>query len=659
MPGLAGVIRRDMPLHDPRRLLDMFRNVGLVDGVSYQYKSFCSDRAAILNTLTGLLKTADQPSIDPNGNIFLFLEGEVFNLDEIRLIAGCRPRATQCESLLALYLRRGDRFIESVNGECNIAIYDRAAGRLDLFCDHIASMPMYYMEQAGCLLFGSEKKFILSALEQPPGLEPLGLLQIVAHRHNLDELTFLKGVKRMMPGTQLTYHQGRLRLQFRELLAPQIRQLRSGVDDLRQEWAEQLGTAARLRVRGRERIFISLSGGLDSRAVACALPRELRPIWSRTRGSAASSEVTIAGEIAELLNFKHIQEDPLEIPHSSIIAKIAWRTECETPYVNALSIANHAALKNRCHFFTGGWLGDASSGAHIPAGALLGTSYRKFIERAYQRHLAATAESLSKLFNEEFLQRMLPELEEAFHASFPDRYGFTNVQNYEMWDIYQRQRRQTTSSMPVDSYLFEKIRPFYDKDYLNFVMSLPTSLRFGQTLYQSMIRRIGPEIRDVPSANNGLRLRGSILGNLGNKAATLAYRACTRRIRKIRPRYRNHIERCAPENFGAAIRGDAALRVLIERFMSSGDFDSSMFNRNGIRRMLADHYQGVSDNSYLLGHVATFSAGLPYFLNKTLRCPEAAQPLVIAPGKPLRSPVAGHEDLPVETVREARPARAQ
>ena len=627
MPGLAGLVRRYTPLTDPHHMIHAFKVVGLVDGVRYQYRPFHNEDAVILNTLTGLHSTLDQPALDPTGNLLLFLEGEVFNLGELRSRSGSRPNATPCDTLLAMYMRCGADFIYSINGEFNIVIYHKAEKRLDIFSDHIASMPMYYMEQSNGLLFGSEKKFILSLLKTAPAIDPVGLLQIVAHRHNLDERTFLDGLKRLMPGAHLTYQRGRLRSTRRQVLAWTVAERTPRIRELRTEWGGHLKAATQLRVAGKERILISLSGGLDSRAIACALPRDLRPLSSRTRGVHGSLEVGIAAEISDRLGFDHVEENPLTVQNSHLIPKIAWRTECEIPFMNALSIANHRALKDCCHFVTGGWLGDVSSGAHIAADMLIPTSRQAFVERAYWRCLAPAAHLLPRIFSQEFLQKTLPDVREAFFESFMQIEGTTNIQVYEMWDLYQRQRRQTTSSMPVDSYLFEKIRPFYDKEYLNFTLTLPARLRFGQTLYQSMIWRLGPEIRSIPSSNNQLRLRSSLLGNLSNKGLTLAHRAFTRRVRKVRPRYRNSIEQRPVEDLGDAIRKDASFRVLVERYLSSDDFDSSVFNQNGVKKTLDEHYQGVSDYSYVLGHMATLAAGLPYFLNRTLRCPPEAEPL--------------------------------
>jgi len=628
MPGLAGLVGTGSIRRNPQKIFSTLKQVGLINGVSYLYRTYHADEAVILNTLTGLLNASlDQPGSDPAGNVFLFLEGEIFNLDELKSYLRTTWDPSPCSVLLALFLERGDEFINLVNGEFNIVIYQKTEKRLTIFSDHIASMPMYYLEQDGCLFFGSEKKYILSLTQKSPTIDPVGLLQIVAHRYNLDDRTFLAGIKRMIPGTRLTYQRGRLELSRYQLLTFRVPNKTPRVDDLLDEWGDRLKEATLLRLQGKDRILISLSGGLDSRAIACAMPRDIRPISSRTRGVGGSLECTLAAEIAECLCFNHNQENPEATSYSDVIPKIAWRTECETHFTNALSISNHANAKIHGDHIAGGWLGDASSGAHIFVDMLWPRSRRKFIEHAYHRHLAYTAHSLRNIFSWDFLQETFPELQEAFLASFEYLEDSTNLQVYEIWDLYQRQRRQTTTSMSVDSYLFEKIRPFYDKDYLNFTLTLPAYLRFGQSLYQAMIYRLGPEIRHIPSANNQLQLRRSCLGNLGNKGRTLVNRAMTRRIRRVNPKYRNKIERRATEDLGTAIRQDTSVRRLIEQFLDSNDFDPSIFNRNGIKTMLDEHYHAASDHSDLLGYMATFAVGLPYFLNRTLRCPPEAEPL--------------------------------
>lgn len=629
MPGLAGLVSACNPVRNGDDILDSLKQVGLIKDVTYLYRPLGADQAIVLNTLTGLLKTSlDQPAIDPQGDVFLFLEGEVFNLDELRRQLPENPATSACEVLLALFILRGDKFIGLLNGEFNIVIYDKAAKRLSIFCDHIASMPMYYMEEGDRLLFGSEKKYILSMLTKSPTIDSVGLLQIFAHRYNLDDRTFLSGVKRMMPGTRLTYQRGRLEVQHHQILKFCVPDHRRRTVDLIDHWCAQIREATQLRLQGKNRLLISLSGGLDSRAIACAIPRNFRPVASRTRGIDHAPDVVVAARIADRLDLDHFQEDSATTYYSQEIAKIVWRTECETHFTNAISIASHSEAKVRGDFIAGGWLGDVSSGGHILPDLLLQQDRHRFIERVYRRHLTFSDGLLQNVFSRDFLQRELPNLREAFHDSFSYLKEETNMQNYEIWDLYQRQRRQTTSSMPADSYLFEKVRPFYDKDYLSFTLTLPMHLRFGQVLYQSMIYQLGPEIRDIPSANNSLNLQRSLVGNLWSKGFTSVHRAVRNRIRRLRPPNRRGIERHANLDIGLSLRQDASFRGLIERYLNSAEFDAAIFNRRGIRTLLDQHYNAVADHSYILGYVAMFSVGLPYFLNKTIRCPTEAEPLV-------------------------------
>ena len=624
MPGLAGIVT-SAPLRSARRTLEALKTAALVTGVDYQYRTYSHSQAAILNILTGLLpETHHQPAVDGSGYRRLFLEGEIFNLGEVRSRTGCSGTTTACDALLALYSKLGHGFTSCLNGEFNIVVHDQLENRIDIFSDHLASYPMYYMERPGCFLFGSEKKFILALLDSSPALDPLGVLQLVAHRHNLGERTILAGIGRMMPNAQVTCRPGRsLRVRRREPATPETVGGRTA--DLREEWIQKLNEATRRRLAGKSRVILSLSGGLDSRAAACAIRQQYEPVWSRTRGVQGAPETEVAAAVADRLGFKHIREDPADVSLSSLVPMIAWRTECETSFLNALSIGHHPLLWHHFDFIAGGWLGDVSSGAHIGPDMLLPMERSTFIERVYARCMQPAGPMLARVFTQAFLRKALPRLRDAFTESFSGLEKLPNVRAYETWDFNERQRRQTTSSMPIDSYLFEKIRPFYDRDYLKFTMALPLRLRFGQTLYQSVIYEMAPELRDVVSANNNRRLRKTVAGNLGVKVATL----CRRRMHARRGRTAAGAAAVAApvENPGEAMRRDPEFQRLIRRFLRSDHCNDEFFDRAAIGSMLKEHCSGLADHSYLLGHVATFAAGLPYLVQPAVRCPPEAEPL--------------------------------
>ncbi len=630
MPGLTGVVTNSRLVENADEISRAIKNVHRVNGITYVHKAYRGNHAVICNVLTGLLEsTLDQPASTPSGDILLFMEGEIFNHDElIRFVDSDSATASQCGVLLALFQNYGDSFVSYVNGEFNIVVYQIAEMKVSIYSDHIASMPMYYIKSGERFLFGSEKKSILALLDTSPTINPVGLMQIFAHRHNLEDLTFLNGLKRMMPSTRIVYDRNGLNIHRYELLQFHVPNSVARVDEIVDQWADQLKVATALRLRGKKRLILSLSAGLDSRAVACSIPRSFRPISSRTRGTAGALEPILASEIAARLGFDHFREEPSVSDYSRVIPKIAWRTECEVHFSNGRSLSNHSMIKEYGDFVGGGWLGDASSGAHISPYFLRPSARMDFIERAYRHYLIYSADALSEIFTREFVIETFPKLREAFIASFGSLEAETNIQLFEIWDLYQRQRRMTTSSMPVDSYAFEKVRPFYDRDYLNFTLTLPTRYRFGQTLYQAMICKVGPEIRDIPNANTGLRLHESILRNAMNDVYVLSRKVITKVDERIRPSYSRESRHGLGEDLATSTRRDAGFRRLIEDFMLSRTFDSSIFNRSGISNMLNRHYDESEDRSYELGYVATFAAGLPYLLNKTLRCPPEAEPLL-------------------------------
>ncbi|MCP4372435.1 MAG: hypothetical protein GY797_30670 [Deltaproteobacteria bacterium] len=629
MPGISGFVNSNAQLENFNEIIETFKNVHALKGVNFVEKMYQSDHCIITNSLTDFLKrNLDQPASDPTENIFLFLEGEIFNSKELLGYLNEDQDLSPCKILLALFMQRGPEFVSLINGEFNIVIFQKAEKQLIILNDHLSSKPMYYMEQRSSFLFGSEKKSILAVAQNSPSIDPVGLLQIFTHQHNVGGRTFIEGLKRLPPASWLDYHQGKLSLRCYSLMTFKVPESISSTGSLIEEWGDRLKQATCRRLEGKDRILISLSAGLDSRAVVSAIPREFRPMAARTWGAQNSLEVIYATEIAKQLGFNHFREDPMRVPLSEILPKVVWRTEGAVAFTHCLTMANHAIIKEHGDFMVGGWLGDVSSGGHISPFMLVPRSWRQFVDMIYQRYPLYARSSLVELFNKEFLDNHFPDLKDAFIASFNGLAGETNIQQYEIWDLCQRQANMTLSTAAVDSYLFGHIRPFADRNYLDFIMTLPSRLRFGQVLYQAMIHQLGPEIQHIPNANNNQKLKATVLGNLLNKGIDLGVKVSAKTFNKIKPSFRSEAEKISPDDITLNTRQDPGLRRIIEEFVHSPFFDSSIFNKTGILNTLDKHYQGVTDYADLLCTLATFAVGLPYFVyHKPTHCPPEAEPL--------------------------------
>jgi len=625
MPGFSGLIDTSRVLADPASTQDRFERVQALPGIDFTHRAFRSSHCVVVNTLTGLLpQSLAQPAASPDGDVILFLDGEILNLAMLAGRAGTplAPDADPCRILLALYQKHGLEFASLLNGEFTIVIHHQQAGRLLIVNDHLATRPLYYAVQGATLRFGSEKKAVLVGFDGRPSLDHVGLLQIFVHQHNLGSRTFIKEVASLPPSSVLEYGEGKVSV--RNYRTPRFwrEQPARREDELIEEWCEHMRQATAARIRGKSRIVFSLSGGLDSRAIAASIPRDFRPVAAWTRGEESSLEVKRAAEVAACLGLDYSFDRPHATPLSDYLNKVVWRTEGLMSAVHLQSIANHAPLKLRGDFLMGGHLGDMCSGKHIKPHMLLPRTRGQFVDAVFAGYSVGDQSSLSRLFNPSFLAATYPEVKAAFAESFARIEGLPNIKTYETWDLLEHESHMTCGSILIDNHRFGHIHPYKDMDYLNFVMPLPTGLRFMQAMYQAVIVRLGPEFRHVRNANNNMVLSGSLWGNRLNIATEQALKVRTRIMRKLQPGYRTWIERAEPQDRGAAIRQDAGVRRLIETYVNSASFDDAVFNRSGILGVLDEHYRGAPGYDQRLFMLATYVAAINYFVDRVhAECP--------------------------------------
>jgi asparagine synthetase B (glutamine-hydrolysing) len=562
---------------------------------------------------------------DARSGAVLLLEGEIFNVRELR----GRQVASSSDLLSVLleaYLSKGAQFVDAIDGEFNIVIHEPAEGRLSVYNDHVGSYPFYYWQSGSDLLVGSEKKCLLAVSSRPRKLDPVGLLQPFVHQHNLGERTLVEGLSRLRPSARLTYASGRLQVSDR--VNGGVRPIsRESEGDLLPQWEDILKSATAKRLAGKSRLLISLSAGQDSRAVACSIPRSLRPITARTWGHAESFEVRYARDIARALNLDHYVENPFDYTLSDGVRRIVWRTDGETDFRNGLSIFSHATMRRLSDDVIGGWLGDISSGAHLRPFMLVPMQRRKFLHKVFNWYIQHDLNDLKQIFTDGFLEQHWTEVRQAFEESYGRFSPLSNARAHEAWDMYNRQTRMTVSSMPIDSHLFGKVRPFFDKSYLEFTASIPIRLRIGQGLYKSLINRIGPEIRAIPNGNTNVRNHASPFLNLVGYGRTLSGKAAAKVTSGMGMRGRRPVRDQVAFDLRRHDRKDTGMRTLIQNFVASRYFDGSIFDRNQIERMLERHYSGAADHSELIAILATFAVALEYFVyERTMTCPPEAQP---------------------------------
>ena len=611
MPGICGVVSS---LGDFRLIEERLRHVHEFQQLAFLECKYTSAECLIVSFSRPARASAIPAAADPASSAaVLFIEGEIYNADELVRGHSTSARPDIADALLDHFRSRGPEFVTFLDGEFNIVIYEPASRRLTILNDHVGSHPMYYWQDGESLHFGSEKKFVLVSCQRKPVIDPVGLLQPFVHQHNLEDRTFIEGLKRLPPSSILKFSNGRLAVASTDAIQGEM-SLSHRSSAVLDEWESRLKKATVKRIRDKSRLLISLSAGLDSRAIACALDRHVRPIWARTWGTRESSEVVYASQIAAALGIHHVPEDPFDFNLSDGIRHIVWRTDGETEFRNGLSLFTHRKTKELGDHVLGGWLGDVTSGAHLRPFMLPPMRREVFVDRVFRWYRQRGPTELRHVFNEHFLASYWPEVKSTFADSYARFREFPNVKAHELWDIRNRQTRMTVSSMPVDSHLFGKVRPFFDRAYMEFVMSLPLHWRLGQILYKSLIHRIGPEIRSIPNANTGVRLHASPLFNLAGYGRSQAKRIAAKLMKYARPIVRVSSRSVPTMDVSVHTKLDDGLRRLIESFAASEEFDRDIFDKSAICNLLSRHYDGNEDRSELICYLATCIVALQQFV---------------------------------------------
>ena len=129
------------------------------------------ERLAIVDPQSG-----GQPLYSKNKNLILTVNGEIYNHQQLKKELTDYEFLTHsdCEVILALYQKKGIRFIEDLNGIFAFALYDKQTNTYLIARDHIGIIPLYMgWDNAQNLYIASELKalegFCNQFQEFPPG----------------------------------------------------------------------------------------------------------------------------------------------------------------------------------------------------------------------------------------------------------------------------------------------------------------------------------------------------------------------------------------------------------------------------------------------------------------------------------------------------------
>jgi asparagine synthase (glutamine-hydrolysing) len=228
-------------------------------------------------TIIDVSSQGHQPMSYADGRYWLSYNGEIYNFLELRDQLRQRGHRfvsdSDSEVILAAYAEWGAGCQQRFNGMWALAIWDSHARQLFLSRDRFGIKPLYYAEHQGSFTFASELKAFLTLPWCDGALDQRVLsatLHTIVGQEAADE-TLLPGVKRLAAGHCMTLAGNNRQVtrwwKTENHLPEPPPDLRGQTDAFRTLFID----ACRLRMRSDVPIATSLSGGLDSSAIACVI----------------------------------------------------------------------------------------------------------------------------------------------------------------------------------------------------------------------------------------------------------------------------------------------------------------------------------------------------------------------------------------------------
>ncbi|MEM7707636.1 MAG: asparagine synthase (glutamine-hydrolyzing) [Pseudomonadota bacterium] len=214
-----------------------------------------------------------QPMTNAEHTVSLVFNGEIFNYLELRadlLKRGYEFRTqSDTEVVAQMYARHGTSFVEHLNGQFSIVLWDHREKRLVMARDRVGICPLYYREESDRLIFASELKALLPAMESSPSICPEALDEVFTFWTAIAPRTLLEGVVELEPGhIAVADEKGLSVRKYWDWTFPEHNEdFERDEPMLLQELEALLSDATALRLRSDVPVGAYLSGGLDSSAL--------------------------------------------------------------------------------------------------------------------------------------------------------------------------------------------------------------------------------------------------------------------------------------------------------------------------------------------------------------------------------------------------------
>jgi len=286
------------------------------------------------------LETGRQPIGNEDGTIWVVLNGEIYNYQELRRQLEAKGHRfstrSDTEVIAHAYEEEGEACLHQFRGVFGLAVWDAKRERLLLARDRVGVRPLYYRTDGSRLEFASELKAILET-GCPRTLNYRALHQYLSFVYIPAPNTIFEGISELPPGHLIVCESGRHEVRRywdlpRDVAPPG--DPREVTEEVRRRFEESV----RYRLVSDVPVGVFLSGGIDSSAIVAVMARHMPGgVNTFTLGfdERHYDELVEARRIARIFGTEH-REFPVRPDVIRLLPRVVWHFD--QPFANGTAL---------------------------------------------------------------------------------------------------------------------------------------------------------------------------------------------------------------------------------------------------------------------------------------------------------------------------------
>lgn len=472
------------------------------------------------------IESGHQPLTYENERYWIIFNGEIYNYVELReelVQAGLSfETSSDTEVIIALYSHIGEKAVEKLRGMFGFVIWDKQEKKIYGARDPFGIKPFFYYQEGDRLFFGSEKKSILLAIDNPE-LDYDAVQHYLTYQFVPEPMTMTKGVQKLEPGHYFTKKIGG-KMDIKRYWKASFHPVQKSEDAFKKEIRDVLYNSVQVHMRSDVPVGSFLSGGIDSSIIA-SIAKEFHPaIKTFSVGFERNgfSEIDVAKETAEKLGVENISYVITPKEYMEELPKIIWHLDdpLADPALVPLYFVSREARKHVTVVLSGEGSDELFGGYNIyrepqdlevfnkipnVGKSLLkalakvlpeGVKGKSFIERGVtpmeERYIGN-----AKMFTEEEKRKLLKHYREGLDYRnitkplYNETRGYDPVDRMQYIDIHTWMRGDILlkADRVTMAHSLELRVPFLDKEVFRVASQIPTSLKTADQTTKYILRK--------------------------------------------------------------------------------------------------------------------------------------------------------------------------